>query len=651
MFYRICKFLTHNIRLVFVFDGPGVPAKRGRNGGRKIDWERLRLLKNVLRCLGVPYQEAPGEAEAECARLQTLGIVDAVFSQDSDCLMFGCSLWLHDDRVAKEKGNRDRGKENTRKSDKNVRMVRAKDMKDQLNLDREGLVMFAMLVGGDYHPTGLPGCGPAIALAAVKEGKLAQALCLCRNQRDCSDWGFRLAAFLQTRFRGRAVQIPSNFPDFKILQKYYRPKVTSDELLKSNKSLNLAADRPVDEPKLLDLTSKHFNIWGRLYMNWVGPVLLTQSLSRRGDIQPKEVVHGIKLTKQRASKSEEVISSRSLERTITFSPFGVTNLRREDFEGGDRDGMWEGKIDVPFDPTHRVKCEYFPAFWLQRVLPPEVFDPPPLAPKQKPSKRKEQPEVEYGAKMLPTPARKKQRPQGSGHAVAAGPRFAEHGESTPADLRAEPIELSSAQPPNWRSNGKQKDTIVRSASSKPWDQQRPMTKHREVIDLSNLSDDDVVLRHPPNRQIRKSPSLRTSLSNIVDLGSPQPSADESEEDEDLVLAMRLSMHSSEQANEPLNAAMVSRDASIPRTPSHNQTLFSPRVPTMAATRASPCRVDEELPTARLAPVAIELTEIRAARLKHFVSNPVPTPQRTMPEIRAVSSGVGVGIDCIDLTGD
>jgi Holliday junction resolvase YEN1 len=69
MFYRICRILTLNIQLVFVFDGPGVPAKRGRHGGLRPKWEELRLLKQMLTCFGIPYQEAPGEAEAECARL------------------------------------------------------------------------------------------------------------------------------------------------------------------------------------------------------------------------------------------------------------------------------------------------------------------------------------------------------------------------------------------------------------------------------------------------------------------------------------------------------------------------------------------------------------------------------------------------------
>jgi hypothetical protein len=67
-------------------------------GGGKIDYRARDLLKGMLRCFGIPFHEAPGEAGAECARLQILGLVDAVWSQDSDCLMFGCTLWLGRDQ-------------------------------------------------------------------------------------------------------------------------------------------------------------------------------------------------------------------------------------------------------------------------------------------------------------------------------------------------------------------------------------------------------------------------------------------------------------------------------------------------------------------------------------------------------------------------
>lgn len=69
MFYRICRMLTLNIRLIFVFDGPGRPWKRGKRGQGKIDYRERDLLKEVLKYFGIPFHEAPGEAEAECARL------------------------------------------------------------------------------------------------------------------------------------------------------------------------------------------------------------------------------------------------------------------------------------------------------------------------------------------------------------------------------------------------------------------------------------------------------------------------------------------------------------------------------------------------------------------------------------------------------
>ncbi|XPS70041.1 hypothetical protein M3J07_002278 [Ascochyta lentis] len=631
MFYRICKLSTLNIQLIFVFDGPGVPAKRGRNGGRKIDYERLRLLKQLLRCFGIPYQEAPGEAEAECARLQILGIVDAVWSQDSDCLMFGCSLWLHDDRVAKEPGTKDRSKENTKKSDRHVRVVRAKDLKDKLNLDREGLFLFAMLVGGDYHPIGLRGCGAGIALAAAKEGNLAHALCLCRNQRDCTEWSFRLAAFLQTRPHARNLSIPSSFPDFKILQKYYRPKVTSDELLTGRRSLDLTISRSIDEHKLLDVTSSRFNIWGRLYMNWVGPVLLTRALSIRSASLPKEVVHDIKLTKQRASKSQDVMLLRSWERKITFSPFEVTSLRREDFEGGEREGMWEGKRGVPFDPTHRVECDYFPAFWLQQVLPPEIFDPPPPAPSKKPSKRKEL-HVDVGDSISPASTSKKQKSQSNNEMAIATPNLAGVSEAS----KRGPI-------------SKRSSNVVRSKPPELRVQQRPTTKPREVIDLSNL-DDDMVLRIPRGRQPKESSSVPALLSNVVDLGSPESSADESV---DLARATHLGMQSPHQTSQSLIENTGLRGADIASRLSHVQQVSALIRPVVSATKAASCEADGKAPiiSTGLSPALDELDAIRAARLKRFLSSPVAPPQRVVPNMETAPPGDGGPTNCIDLTDD
>jgi Holliday junction resolvase YEN1 len=549
MFYRICRLLTLNIQLIVVFDGPGRPWKRGKRGGSKIDHENQRLLKEMLEHFGIPYHEAPGEAEAECARLQILGMVDAVWSQDSDCLMFGCELWIRDDRVAKEKGNTDQSKENTKKNGKFARVVIARDMKEKYGLDREGLVLFAMLAGGDYDEKGLPQCGSSTALAAVKKG-LGQSLCACRSQRDCDTWSVDLASFLLTAPDARSIIVPPDFPEYKTLVKYHKPKVSADEVLLNSSRLNLDYVRPIDELKLLKVTSERFNIWGRLYMNWVGPVLLTRWMTSRDPSLPKELVHDIKLTKRRVKKAENQLPARSLERKLTFSPFGVTNLKRADFEG-DRLDYWNGDRKVLLDLVHRVEWE-MPNYWLEKTLPADVLDPPPPAPKPRaiPKRKRQADDAEQNTGASTTTKRKRKTKAIDSSATKA---------------------LSTA-----RLRGPLRPTLPSSASatlSRPRKAGPLSATTHEILDFIELSDseNDDALPLPPSMRYQEPQSVRSTTSYVVDLGSPEPSDEENDlpilsqqgsiappsrlyqilpvthfdmvdaNDEDLQLALRLSM--------------------------------------------------------------------------------------------------------------
>jgi Holliday junction resolvase YEN1 len=528
MFYRLCRLLTLNIQLIFVFDGPGRPWKRGKRGQGRINYEERRLLQELLKYLGVPFHEAPGEAEAECARMQILGMVDAVWSQDSDCLMFGCTLWFHDYRVAKHGGVTDRSKENTRKSGKYASVVRAIDLKEKYNLDREGLVLFAMLVGGDYDEKGLPQCGPVIALQAVKQG-LGKSLCACRNQAECHIWSKELALFLNTTSRGRSLAVPSGFPDYDILKKYYRPKVTSDGELLTSPRLDLDCTRSIQEHELLKLTSERFNIWGRLYMNWIGPILLTRALVSRASSRPREMVHEIRLIKQRSKDTGEQSPTRTLERKITFSPFGVTNLGRDDFEGP-RLGRWDGNEEVPFDPDYRVECE-MPEYWLRQVLPAEVFDPSFPTPKPL-SKRKRAADDVEEANETPSSKRK----------------FAPHKGLAP-DMSTSSVLGSLTQPPK-------RDSPNLPSTRQPAD----------IIEISDSEDDEI--RRVPSRSswkaspslVRSDPPIGFGASASFDLAVPSMPRDRQqdripvdiadEDDEDLQLALRLSMQEASNPTKP-----------------------------------------------------------------------------------------------------
>jgi holliday junction resolvase YEN1 len=106
-------------------------------------------LKKLIRAFGFVYWDAPGEAEAEAAMLQRCGVVDVVFTEDVDALMFGAG------RVGREVGGVVHGKSH---------VVVYEDVEEKTGLDRDGLVLCAMMSGGDYLPAGLPNCGPKIAV-------------------------------------------------------------------------------------------------------------------------------------------------------------------------------------------------------------------------------------------------------------------------------------------------------------------------------------------------------------------------------------------------------------------------------------------------------------------------------------------------------
>ena len=48
----------------------------------------------MLRLMGVPVIEAPGEAEAQCSYLNKHNKVDAVCTEDTDSIVFGTQLLI-----------------------------------------------------------------------------------------------------------------------------------------------------------------------------------------------------------------------------------------------------------------------------------------------------------------------------------------------------------------------------------------------------------------------------------------------------------------------------------------------------------------------------------------------------------------------------
>jgi DNA excision repair protein ERCC-5 len=106
----------------------------------------------MLRLFGIPYITAPMEAEAQCAELVSLGLVEGIITDDSDVFLFGGL------RVYKNMFNQS----------KTVECFFLSDLGRELGLDRDTLVRLAYLLGSDYVE-GLPGVGPVVAMELLKE--------------------------------------------------------------------------------------------------------------------------------------------------------------------------------------------------------------------------------------------------------------------------------------------------------------------------------------------------------------------------------------------------------------------------------------------------------------------------------------------------
>ncbi|WDK16172.1 flap structure-specific endonuclease [Colletotrichum graminicola] len=135
------------------------------------------LLKGMLDHIYVPWHQAPGEAEAECALLQQKGLVDAVWSEDSDSFMFGCTLLIKDLR----NGKNQKLKEETQSFD-------MKDIRKTGLFNKKSITLFGMLTGCDYDSAGLRGCGEAMARQLAKKGGLVEGFWRIQTEADAAGW-------------------------------------------------------------------------------------------------------------------------------------------------------------------------------------------------------------------------------------------------------------------------------------------------------------------------------------------------------------------------------------------------------------------------------------------------------------------------------
>ncbi|KAI0006298.1 PIN domain-like protein [Xylariaceae sp. FL0662B] len=126
--------------------------KKDRRDADEVTQIMITECQALLRLFGIPYITAHMEAEAQCAELVRLGLVDGIVTDDSDIFLFGGT------RVYKNMFN----------SNKFVECYLGSDLEKELSLSRDQLISLAQLLGSDYTE-GLPGVGPVTAVEILSE--------------------------------------------------------------------------------------------------------------------------------------------------------------------------------------------------------------------------------------------------------------------------------------------------------------------------------------------------------------------------------------------------------------------------------------------------------------------------------------------------
>ncbi|KAK0626936.1 hypothetical protein B0T14DRAFT_534986 [Immersiella caudata] len=331
LFYRLARLLGSAIEPIFVFDGPHKPVfKRNKRSGRG-DGVATAMAKRLIRLFGFAIHDAPGEAEAECALLQRKGIVDAVLSEDVDTIMFGCGKMLRNWSAEGTKS----------KSPTHVTIYDAE--KGISGLNREGMVLVALMSGGDYLPEGVPGCGVKVACEAARAG-FGEDLCQIKGSDTAAlaSWKERLLEELRTnkskhfRTKHRALAIPEDFPNLEVLRYYTHPVVSREENL-DKIGQKFHAPREVDIVGLREFVAETFdwtNKTGAIkFIRVVSAQILAQRLVRRcgtadvdeGDLdlkQEREAAFVKSVTKRR----EHFSTDATPELRISYIPVDIIGI-------------------------------------------------------------------------------------------------------------------------------------------------------------------------------------------------------------------------------------------------------------------------------------------------------------------------------------
>jgi flap endonuclease-1 len=187
-FYRTTALLGEGVLPIWVFDGTPPERKSGTIRRRiaakeraESDWQQalaagdletarrkaaqtsrltrpmVEELAALLKALGVPTLQAPGEGEAQAAAMAARGLAWAAASEDYDSLLFGAP------RLVRGLAARGRGR-----GTPGAQLIDRASLLSTLGIDGDELILLGIVVGTDFNE-GARGFGPKRALKLLQE--------------------------------------------------------------------------------------------------------------------------------------------------------------------------------------------------------------------------------------------------------------------------------------------------------------------------------------------------------------------------------------------------------------------------------------------------------------------------------------------------
>ncbi|RDH23691.1 DNA repair protein rad2 [Aspergillus phoenicis ATCC 13157] len=199
MFYRTLRMVDNGIKPLYVFDGAPPKLKSGELAKRfarkseateaheeaketgtaedvekfsrrtvRVTREHNAECKKLLKLMGIPYIDAPTEAEAQCAVLARAGKVYAAASEDMDTLCFETPILLRHLTFSEQR----------KEPIQEIHLNRALE---GLGMDRKQFIDLCILLGCDYLEP-IPKVGPNTALKLIRDhGSLEKVLEFMEN--------------------------------------------------------------------------------------------------------------------------------------------------------------------------------------------------------------------------------------------------------------------------------------------------------------------------------------------------------------------------------------------------------------------------------------------------------------------------------------